>query len=344
MSSQLSTQFWGQSPVTYGDRHGLGFNRRTWNAGQTIGRAVKRWWKGRQAQSSSKREAKKSVVRRAKPLVQVAEQDGIGGSFTNFNYGRYKLTLPKSVLKTLCKNYTMTNNAGQLTTTPGVQNVADLNIMFTSADIATFPVMTGNTNAKIMCLGVRSEILFTNAANTTARLTMYDVVPRRDVSNATITGPTQAWVHGEADEGASGAYAFPGITPFSSKSFTELFRVVQKSNVLLAQGATHIHKTEYFPNKSIDYGVMHYGSIWKSLSAFTMVVWHGQVSDAVTGGAGASIGATKINYVVSKEYVTANLYQTTSNVSATNSLPTSFTGGENTISLGSGLVAPETTA
>jgi hypothetical protein len=215
--------------------------------------------------------------------------------------------------------------------------------MFNTSDMLQLSGLSSGTNGRILCSGVRAEMVLTNAANTSARITIYDIISRKDLNSGTITSPSFAWKQGVDDEGGSGTnYQIPGCTPFNSKSFTEFFKIKKVSHVLLGQGATHIHRTRFFPNRAVDYGTVEYGQYWKDLSCFTMLVVHGQASNDVTTKSSISIGASDINMVVLKEYETSFIADYNTTWSGTNSLPTSFAVGENTISIGAGLVEAAT--
>lgn len=283
--------------------------------------------------------------RRSEPLTQKAEQDGIAGSLSHFNHGTWKLSIPRSVLRDLCKNYNVKNGALSIASTPGLQSVYDIQSFFSSADILGLSGLATATNGKILCNAVRAKTIFTNASNTTAYLSIYDVTLRRDLNNSTIMGPTTAWKQGVTDEGGGAtSYEFLNSTPFSSKSFTQFFVIKKITTVTLGQGETHVHSVYFRPNKAIDYGVAEYGSLWKGLTCQQMVIQHGQASDAVTGLAGVSVGNSKVNIVWSKEYESSYIADQTTTWSGSNSLPVTFAGGENTISIGAGLVEAQTTA
>lgn len=283
-----------------------------------------------------------------RPIEQKAIQDGPGGSSSRFHHGKRQLTLPRSVLANMTKNHVLTNSVGQITSVIGKQNIFSTDSLFTSTDILTFAGITGGTNGRVICLDAALTLMITNAANTTAIIDIYDVIARRDVSNATIPNMAQSWIQGDLDEGgAAGSYLVPGVTPFSSKSFTQMAVIKKKTHVILAQGETHTHKVFWAPNKAMDYGLVKYGTFFKDLTCEQFVVVHGQLDDAVTGGGAGtvSLSATKLNYMSTKEYNSSWIGDNTSNFAATNSLPTgAFTGGENLMDIGTGAATTYATA
>jgi len=343
--SQLSNS-WGGSPLVFGDRYGLGINRRTWEAGKLIGRAAKRWLSKRKAPNAPRKQAPK----KHKNVTQasVVEFDGMGGTMSQFRFKGYHMKLPKNVLAELCFNPNISNSSGQILTTAGLMSYSEIGPLFNGATITGFAGITATTNGKVILKSVTAEVTFTNVTNTTARLKIYDIMPRRDFSNATITGPGQAWQTGQTDEGSgSGAsYLIPGSDPTSSKTFVEMFIIKNREDILLPPGGTHLHKISLAPNYAIDYALAHYGTWWKDLSYTCLAVAHGQASDAVTGGGAGtvSLGVAKVNWVLTKQYKTSWIADNTTSATVTNSLPTSFTGGENTVGLGNSTVQVEATA
>lgn len=309
-----------------------------------VNRAIESLRAGAARRSAQKVKIREKSKRQA-PINQRAEQDGTGGSYSTFNYGKYKLSLPKSVVAELAKNTRMFTAALQVTNGAGLQAVTDIHSFFTTADMLLLAGITGQTNGKALMLKVRAETIITNATLSTGRITIYDIIARRDLNNATLTGPTTAWKQGLADQGGgANQQLLVGSTPFSSKSFTQYFKVKQVTHVLLAQGATHIHRVNYSPNRGMDWGTLDYGSIFSNLTCFQVLVQHGQVDDAVTGFLGPSTGSCKLNIVTTKEYETSWIADATTSYTSSNTLPTTFTGGESLVDVGTGTVTANATA
>lgn len=76
----------------------------------------------------------------------------------------------------------------------------------------------------------------------------------------------------------------------------------------------------------------------QGLTNTLLVTAHGQVSDAVTGGAGPGIGALKLNCVVEYEIEYKVLANQVTTFVRVNNLPTSFTGGESVVDVGGSTV------
>lgn len=281
---------------------------------------------------------------------RLATPDGAGGSISSFSASRSN-RLPKA-MKQSAKVYTYTNGAGQiLGSNIGKQTVTSVYKLFDSADSTSVLGTSGVTAGSAGLLTGRGSILLTNAANTTAKLTIYDIIARKDNStsitaNPGVGTPLLAWSQGTiTDEaGTANTNLFFGSTPYTSKVFTELYKVVKTTDVMLDVGRTHQHQVTWSPLTKVDDGYLKYQTVLKNISYYCMVVAHGQADDAVTGGAGPSLGQHKINYIWNKELVTTYVQNTQTVVASTDVLPTSFTGGEDLMGEATGVAAAYATA
>lgn len=279
-----------------------------------------------------------------------ATPDGAGGSISYFKH-KCKDRLPQAMKKT-AKTYTYTNGAGQiLGTTVGHQTSQTVYRLWDSADATSVPGTSAVTAGSAGLITGRGSVLFTNAANTTCKMTIYDIVARKDnsTSNTTPPGvgtPFLAWNQGTiTDEGGSAnSSLFFGATPFTSKVFTELYKVVKITDVMLDVGRTHQHQVEWTPLVKLDDAYLKYNTVLKDVSYYCLVVAHGQADDAVTGGGGPSLGQHKINYVWNKELVATYVQNTQTVVQSTDSLPATFAGGEDLMGEATGVAATYATA
>lgn len=118
-----------------------------------------------------------------------------------------------------------------------------------------------------VCLeSAQSELTFTNIMNAAVEVELYDIFLKRDVptlSQFTTTSGTYSWltiegaikVGAQAASGIAPAGSDPteaiGATPFDSPVFKDYCRVVRKSHVMLASGASHRHQSLIGLNKLI---------------------------------------------------------------------------------------------
>lgn len=280
-------------------------------------------------------------------INQRAQQVGQGGSISKFFYGKQRLALPKSVLKTMSKNFYVENNAGRTTSTVGNQEVTRVAQLFAPSTLnPIIATISGSATQKAVLLSCTAETMITNQGLGTVRVTLYDIISRRDVNNATIGYPDNAVKTGLADEGASaGSYSVVGTTPFSTDRFTQFYKVVKVTHIYLAQGQTHSHRIHYAPNRVVNREYTNLGGTstyaLRNLSCFTLMYQHGQVANDVTTKTQVSIGATALDWVTRYQYKYSYIDDSVTNYQYVNNLPANFTVGEDIIDIGSGAITTE---
>lgn len=164
-----------------------------------------------------------------------------------------------------------------------------------------------NLNFKVLLEECQAKCLFTNQTNDVVRMTLYDILPRRDINNGSYTPPSAAWVTGDAaTAGGASAYTYAGSTPFQTPAFTKLWEVVKVTNVDLHTGGHHVHNIMYKPKCMMDKQTFteNGGSAniaYKNLTGFTMVVIHGLPVNG-TSGTNISLAATAIDCAVVRQY------------------------------------------
>jgi len=116
-----------------------------------------------------------------------------------------------------------------------------------------------------------STLSLTNITNTSAEIDIYDIVFKRDVPDAikvTLSGGQYIAAAGDIAQminegvnaarnlapGASGSYAV-GTNPWDSQIFKEYCRVVKRTRVMLASGASHRHTSSVNLSKVISQSV-----------------------------------------------------------------------------------------
>lgn len=272
---------------------------------------------------------------------------GQGGTFSKFFYGKRKI--PKgyrSIIKGLAKNYQTYNGTARYTAAVGVQDIQNPLSMFGQADVqallTNFAVSYKDSRALLMSCS--AELMITNQDVGNARITLYDVVCRRDCNYTNNSSPSNAWLHSYADQGATNT-VYIGATPFSAELFTQFYKVVKITHIVLGQGQCHTHRVHYAPNKVIDGEYVQYdGYGFKGLTCFTMLVDHGMPYNDSTTKTSVSTGNTALDVVWRKQYKYTYLTDNSNNYYVTNSLPASFAVNEDVMNIGSGTVVVDVNA
>lgn len=309
----MSDQVGGYLGSSYGLRPGD--YRRVWNAGNTIGRAARNYLMRKPTQPMSRDTRKRSraveKVRRSlrakRPLrhdpapkisrgVQIPE--GHGHSLSKVFLG--SSGLPKS-LQTM---YNTLAEQRYVSVPAGVQYTAGLGLQtqFSPTMIANY----GDINAMNTASGINGEVAkmflesfsgnleMANSSAGAAVIIIYDCISRRDVASSSIYTPSNAWAAGISNEGVSNGATNVGSVPFESDLFTQFWKVVKQTKIILASGEVHKHCFSMTPKQLLHTSyVATYGTYgnFRDLTYCPLVVVHGMpVHDsgtltAVTSGA-----------------------------------------------------------
>lgn len=341
MLSSYPSTYGSQSALDYPRSTGLGFNRQTWRAGQTVGRAVQRWWNARRnprerARKSRLRAAGPQSVRGPPSFRAAAIPAGGGDSKSSFTLSLpVKGKLPP-VAKEIPPSFVVNNGSGRVESVVGQQNFFLAGDYWTVADCNLGFSLLGGAFAtpKVLMTKVTGETLFTNQENVNGRFTIYDVICRKD-TNGTITNPLTAISNGVAD--LSGAiatdYLVPGFTPFMSPRFTEYFKVLQTTDVILSPGACHSHVVTYSPQKYLSKEITNgAGGVGiGGLTLFTLIQFHGTPINDVTDQTQVSLSHIAVDFVQKETYKIQYIHNAIMNADINQSLPVAFTNAGNTM-------------
>ena len=290
-------------------------------------------------------------------LHQSAKQSGHAGSFSNFYYG--KRQCPKKVYnayKGVAAQIYQTNVAGVLTCTSGVQNQTIVNSLYCGSDVyETTGVQAdleyifnaigtwngGNATRRTLLETVSGETMLQNQCNVNVRVILYDIICRRDLDSQTAiswgpTNPTVAWDTGYQDAGATLANAKNlGSTPFQSPLFTDYFKVLKATHILMAPGQTHVHRIKFSPNKLLHGEVHKYSNAnHKGLTCYQMMVISGCPCD--NNSTTVSTADAKIDYVSKKVYRFKNIVDDSIKLTATNNITAITAATENIMNVDTG--------
>lgn len=314
------------------DRQGLGFNRDTWNRGAAIGRGLKNGYnrlsrylnsgkEKRQARMASRRSR---TSRRARRGLQL--QDGGGGTTSRFTLKKpHSSKLYKMVAKDFTSSIYTTNVAFRTETADGLQNVAQLQSLYSDTDsTAQMALVLGAVVAgKIFFKNVHAESLIKNQSDVAARIKIYDVIARVD-TNATTTDPVTAMTLGFADNsgGAAANYQVVGMTPYANPRFVGFFKILQQTDITLAPGATHNHIINYSPNKLVNRVNISAiaGDDIARLTVTSFIVYYGSPINAVDTQTEVTTSAIALDIVSMEEYHFNYLHQNNANATVTNTL------------------------
>lgn len=197
---------------------------------------------------------------RRRRLIQKASSMGTGGYISKFYYGKRRLR-PRALAilyKNTSKQYYGFDGSEIVDTTgPGQAWFTGLS-MFERQDIQAMAnrLISGNTEytSRACYESCHAELQLSNLTNTNLRITIYDVIARRD---ADIPDPIDTLSPGSVDEGGDmsdkSKYVF---SPYQIDLFTQHFKVLKQTYVMMAEGQSHIHRVGFAPNKILNRAVI----------------------------------------------------------------------------------------
>lgn len=308
-------------------------------------------WAGRQL--TQVRPGPRKLRGARKPsLHQGVKKNTNGGSWSSFNYGHRKIKNFGSIKSLRPQNW-ITNTTVRSTSTIGQQQFVTVSSMFSLGQLHTMltqPSFSNPAVAKMLYQSCAGELLITNQGNGTARISLYDIITRRDANNTTASDPGLAVRSGFGDEvsGSNSNYLIPGVTPFQSQLFTTFYKVIKITNIELSSGQTHTHKYKFKLNKGLGGELIQNQAqattALKGISCYTMLQHHGYPDDDSANTSHVSLGSTQLDVVNKQNF---KYYYTTQNQDthlATAFTYTSFGGNENVMNEKTGAVVTETSA
>lgn len=336
-------------------RSGFGINRKTWNQGAAIGRGLKRGidylYSGSTVPGGAPKKGssgkvwnalkrkRKSPSKKSSIRTGVVMNEGTGGQCSYFNGPVGKHYLPKHVEDALAPVKLVNASSAQLKSGVGVQ-AALVPLAQLQPSLATG--FTTDKMSRVLYESVSSDVTMNNIYLSNCYLIIYDVICRKDVSLSAISTPLLAWVQGDADEAATNASTILGSTPWQTEAFNEYYKVMQVTNVVLAAGATHVHKVRLHPNRVISSAYSTYSPFgFKDVTYFTMIEIHGSPANDVTTQTQVSVGVGGLNIIADGEQTIKLIQNNKPQIVTANTLLTSFTVGEQTVNLGGSTIVPQ---
>jgi len=284
------------------------------------------------------RAARQRKIRRGRIVAE-----GTGGQYSSFSHTKPNY-LEKSVDKTIAPTKTTFNNAGQILSGIGKQNIQVVTSAFTQSDCATlYADIFGATKMdRYLLKKCQMKTVFSNIFLSNVTVDIYDIICRKDVSSASIADPVTAWAQGDIDSGVASAYTSVGATPYQTEAFNQYFKVAQTTRVVLGAGQQHAHHVNLEPHKLMTWPFWNYtGQAFFDLTYFCVVVLHGSPANDTMTQTQVTVGQGGLNYIFEKEYTTSVVYYPTAQVKVHNSLLTAFTNAEQTVNVGGSTIVTD---
>lgn len=289
--------------------------------------------------SQKAREASRTLTRQKIQIGSVV-QEGPGGSLSDVYHRPGRLPIPRSVVKALSP-YLYSNNAqGQSVGAIGRQTPVTLLNLGGAQELLTVSQLYTGAGAvnKMLVETIRAQMLLSNNMLGPCSFTIYDIVARKDCSAASISDPASAWAQAISDESTGASFSYVvGATPFNAQAFTQYYKIVKTTKVVLGAGSVHRHVVTTRPNRILDYEYIG-NTIYNiaGVSTFCMVVHNGMPACDSTTATSVRLGKSTLNLIGSWEYQVKFLANSSQKVVQVNNLTTSFPVAEEIFNQGSG--------
>lgn len=278
---------------------------------QAAANAIGSWWRSRErpnvaaGANNKKRKYSSTFQERQVPGVLPMGISG-PGSLSGYKWPKNRAD---PIHKDLQQNAYSIVGTLQVSANAAQQNYANILPICLPTDVFNISALAHTTENKIILTDFYGEAMITNPLNYPLRVTLYDVIARKDNGASNSGDPTNAMQHGYADlftaGGAQAAtnYKNVGTTPYSNGLFTEYYRIANTTNLLLEGGQVHTHKVTGGPQKKLDSEYANYDiKLMANFTRFVMIQIHGTpVQDSVTSTT-VSLGAARVNVVWRLEY------------------------------------------
>jgi len=267
--------------------------------------------------------AKKKPVLHQNAKLQVPGH-GAGGTFTSVYIKKPLTPWLKGLKKAAASNFSYVNSSTRLTAGSGVQGYKTMSQTYNATDLATLFQSTNNT-CRTIIESVTENNLYRNQSNNDCFLTIYDVIARRDLSSVSGLAqdylPDGAWFSGAPDTGMLSSQTFDvGATPFAVPKFTQYFKVVKVSHIILPAGGCHNHRIHYEPNRMLSREVINDSNQnVKDMTMYSLAVIYGAPDNNLLGST-VSSGSAVVDFVQTKQYKWTYLSDAVTNNSYVNNL------------------------
>lgn len=230
-------------------------------------------------------------TQRKKPPGKVTSHGDNQSSSVNTIGKRWLSRFDKLMLRKIVAPQTVSVSAtGTATSSQGKQGIYAYQYMskthLTGMETAANGGTSTSVPVKFFLKNGKHTMRIRNQANTNCRLSIYDIVTKKNTVGTNYDSPMECWDKGLTDYGvAANGYLTVGQTPYRSPEFNQYFAVNRVTTVSLEPGQQHDHTVYHKYNRVVD-SIQFQNQIGTSIAGFTrytMLVYHGTLGhDAVS--------------------------------------------------------------
>lgn len=274
-----------------------------------------------------------AVKQKRRSLFKKAMKNGDNSSVSTLTWGNRRMnshtnTLFKKVTSMQTESYHSSTSRlsvfGQQAVydaAVGLQN-SQLLAMFTKANGGVAGTLQNEVSMFIRYL--KRRIVFRNQSNSVGKLTLYDLVCRRQPVSPTTNDPIECFIKGYSDLGLPNQHLQVGITPFKSAEFKRYWKVKRVTIIDMEPGQQHEHVVVHHVNRFIKSSAWeeHGGALYlPGLSSAVMAVHHGGIGHESATVTNVNYMPMRVDYTVLQEVNYGFMTQVLPSYTYTNNLP-----------------------
>jgi len=252
---------------------------------------------------------------------------GDNQSFSNNSIGKKWLTQFDSLMlrKVVSPQTVFSNLTGNVSSAQGKQAVLAFAYLtkteLTSMETASAGAATSVPTKYFLKVG-KYVLRLRNQANTNCRMSIYDIVTKRNTVSTTLDNPSEVWTKGMTDFGALTKETI-GMTPYRSPEFNQYFGVNRVTTISLEPGQQHDHTVYHKYNRVVDSIQFqnNVGTALAGLTRFIVIVFHGTLGHESLAASNVTYMPITVDYAAQSEYTYGWIDKTTRAFTGTDSNP-----------------------
>lgn len=221
-----------------------------------------------------------------------------------------------------------TNTSGSVSSTQGKQNWVQLVFLDKASLVGIETAANGGTatdnSVRFMLKSGKQVVRLRNQSNTNSKVSIYDVVTKRDTPATAYDTPGECWTKGLTDFGYAVGYNTVGQVPMRSPEFRNYFAVNRVTTVNLEPGQQHDHTVFHRYNKIVN-SVRFQNAVGTSLAGltrFVFIVFHGTLAHDTAAPSSVTYAPITLDWAVSREYTYGIIEKVTPSYTLTDNNPT----------------------
>jgi len=219
------------------------------------------------------------------------------------------------------------NSSGNVAAPQGKQAALVYGFMSSGTLTAIKTACAGGTATaiplKFFLKGGKFVLRLKNQSNHVCKLSMYDIVTKKNTISTALDNPLECWNKAYTDYG-SGASTTVGFTPYRSPEFNQYFGVNRVTTVSLEPGQQHDHSVYHRYNRVVDSIQFENatGTAIAGLTRFVMIVFHGSLGHESLTASTVTYMPVTLDYAFSSDYTYGFIEKTVRGFTATDNNPT----------------------